>query len=316
MSDVRVITCYFNPCRYATKRANFDAFMAGMAAVGAKVLVVELAFGDEAHELPPGDGVLHLRGNDILWQKERLLNLAAASLPEHCRKIAWLDNDLLFDDRRWLERTSAALDDFVVVQPFTSCVRLARGERDYAGVAELHESYAHVFARSPSTARSGTFDRHGHTGYAWAARRELFETCGLYDVALAGNGDHLMAHGFAGGLVHSPCLGRALGSPRYVEHFFPWAIKARDLVGGKIGYVPGSLLHLWHGDLADRRYDEVKRNFAEFGFDPDAHLRSDEHGLLAWSDAAPQAMRDWARDMFWQRREDGASQDAPATVSA
>ena len=45
-SDFWVITSYFNPARYKTKRLNFDAFMAGMKAVGANVLVVEMAFGD------------------------------------------------------------------------------------------------------------------------------------------------------------------------------------------------------------------------------------------------------------------------------
>ena len=78
-SDLWVITCYFNPCRYKTKRANFDAFMAGMEDNRANVLVVELAFGDEEFELPKSKNVLRLRGSGVMWQKERLLNIAAAT---------------------------------------------------------------------------------------------------------------------------------------------------------------------------------------------------------------------------------------------
>src|SRR5262245_39618201 len=88
-SDLWVVTSYFNPCRYKTKRENFDAFMDGMRETGANVLTAELAFADEEFELEPGPDVLHLRGSGIMWQKERLLNLAIAHLPDSCRKVAW-----------------------------------------------------------------------------------------------------------------------------------------------------------------------------------------------------------------------------------
>lgn len=311
-SDVWVITSYFNPCRYQTKRENFDKFMAGMKAVGANVLVVELAFGDEEYELPAGDGVLHLRGNGVMWQKERLLNVAAATLPKECRKIAWLDNDLLFDDPRWLERTSEALDKYMVIQPFSSCVRLPRGEETYHGDGETYEAFAHCFIRAPGIARGGEFAHHGHTGFAWAARRELFEVCGLYDPCLTGSGDHLMSHAFAGAMVRTPCLRRILGSQKlYTEHFWRWAVKARDVVDGKLGFIPGTLLHLWHGDLVNRRYAEMNEEFMTFAFDPEKHLRLDDAGLFEWSNEAPKRLVDWSNEFFVLRREDGDPADEP-----
>ncbi len=316
-SDLWVVTCYFNPCRYRTKRENFDEFMAGMKEVGANVLVVEAAFGDEPYELEAGEGVLQLRGNGVMWQKECLLNIAVASLPKECRKVAWLDNDLLFDDPRWLERTSKALDQHVVVQPFATCVRLPRGDHTYRGNGEAYESFAHAFVRAPAMARGGEFSYHGHTGFAWAARRELFEVCGLYEPCLTGSGDHLMAHGFAGGLAYTPCIGRVISTQKaFLANYLRWAIKARDTVNGKIGFVPGALLHLWHGDLVDRRYDSLNKEFMTFDFDPAKHLRHDASGLLEWSDEAPQRMRDWSSEMFWLRREDGDPADEPVAVNA
>ena len=80
--------------------------MEGMKKAGANLLVVELAFGDEEFELEPGENILQLRGGGVMWQKERLLNIAIEQLPADCTKVAWLDNDLIFDDPRWLERTS------------------------------------------------------------------------------------------------------------------------------------------------------------------------------------------------------------------
>ena len=202
-SDLWVITSYFNPCRYRTKRANFNSFMAGLDAVGANVLTVELAFGDDEFELPESDRVLRLRGAGLMWQKERLLNIAAATLPRSCRKIAWLDCDVIFGRKDWLQLTSDALEHHMVVQPFETVARLPPGHRLYAGQGEKYRSFAHMFETKPRIAQTTMSKDHGHTGFAWAARRELFEQCGLYDACLTGSGDHLMAHAFAGGICHS-----------------------------------------------------------------------------------------------------------------
>ena len=303
-SDFCVITCYFNPARFKTKRQNFDAFMEGMAKAGADVLVVESAFGDDPFELDPGENVLQLRGTGVMWQKERLLNIAAARLPKSVRKIGWFDADIIFKEPDWLERTAKALDDYVVVQPFSHAVRLHRDNRD-DGSGILDESFASMFVRDPRPARVGRYQFHGHTGYAWAARRELFEACGLYDACLTGSGDHIMAHAFTAAMKNSPCIVHTFhGSPEYAAHFLRWGIRARDVVRSKVGVVPGRVLHLWHGDLADRRYGDREREFRRLNFNPEADLRLDKSGLWEWSDQAPDHLRAWA-DHSFQRNEDG-----------
>jgi hypothetical protein len=78
---------------------------------------------------------------------------------------------------------------------------------------------------------------------------------------------------------------------------------------GKLGVVPGNLLHLWHGDLVDRRYAEMNQQFATFDFNPNRDLRHDENGLWEWNEASPELQK-WATDFFWIRREDG-DPDAP-----
>jgi hypothetical protein len=314
-SDFCVITSYFNPARYKTKRRNFDAFMENMAKVNADVRVIELAFGDDDFELKPSEQVLQFRGNDVMWQKERLLNVAAASLPDSCTKVGWFEADLIFKEPDWLERTSEALDRYMVVQPFSHAVRMNRGNQD-DGTGLLYESFASCFVRDPSLSRTRKFNNHGHTGFAWAARREFVAECGFYDACLTASGDHLMAHAFAASIAKSPCMPHMIGpSQPYAQHFVRWAIKARDFVGGKLGVVPGRILHLWHGDYGDRRYAEMNRIFMTFGFDPDAHIRVGSDGLWEWS-GAPERMRQWARDMFEVRNEDGERPSVPNPVAA
>ena len=69
------------------------------------------AFGDAPFDLPAGPDVIQVRGPDVLWQKERLLNIAVSRLPARARKVAWLDGDLLFADPDWAGETARLLDD-------------------------------------------------------------------------------------------------------------------------------------------------------------------------------------------------------------
>jgi len=91
-----------------------------------------------------------------------------------------------------------------------------------------------------------------------------------------------------------------------------WGVAARDLVLTRLGVVPGRILHLWHGDLVDRRYSSIEREFRQLGFDPAAHLQKDENGLWEWSEQAPPRLKTWADRLFHGRNEDGDKWVAPS----
>lgn len=309
MDDFWTITAYFNPCRYVTRKVNFERFAACLKATSASLLVVELVLDHGEFELGNEYNVLRLRGGAVMWQKERLLNIAAAHLPVSCKKVAWLDGDVLLDDD-WPQKAAAALDCYHVVQPFRSCVRLPPGHIDWpadgAQPAIAIESFAAACARAPCLARDVESPLHGHTGFAWAARRELFEHVGLYDACLTGSGDHLMAHVFAGAL-DSVCIPAMIGvGHRYAAHFARWAAEADRMVGGSLGFVEGRARHLWHGDRADRRYRQRNQEFKTFDFDPDRDLRRGANGVWEWADASVQ-IRAWASAVFVSRNEDGTA---------
>ena len=306
--DLWVITSYFNPCSYDTKRDNFRAFQEGLRESKANLLVVEMALPGHDFEIDGAERVVRVRGECVMWQKERLLNLALEELPVSCAKVAWLDCDLVFENREWPRETARALETHSVVQPFEHCVRLPRGHRRFRGRSQenhpITESFAAAFARDPDLAVRGRYEQHGHTGFAWAARREVLDAVGLYDACLSGSGDHLMAHAFSGSFS-SACIGRMIGTGNaYAEHFQRWAERMDDVVKGGLGHVPGRVLHLWHGSITDRRYYERNKELQALEFDPERHIRLGRGGLWEWDDAPP-AMRAWARRYFTARAEDG-----------
>jgi len=110
------ITSYFNPLHYQRRLLNYRIFRERLQM---PLVAVELAYGPN-FELQPQDAeiLVQLRGTAVMWQKERLLNVALQALPSTCRLVAWLDCDLFFASPDWAERARALLDRFQVVQLF------------------------------------------------------------------------------------------------------------------------------------------------------------------------------------------------------
>lgn len=304
--DLWLVTCYFNPAGYRTKRINHELFCERIVDAGIPLVTVECSLGDRPFELPEGPGVLRVRGRDVMWQKERLLNIAIEQLPAQCQKIAWLDADILFENPAWAAETSAMLEKTPVVQPFERAVRLPRGTTEHDGTGMAYQGFAAVCARQPHLLMGGDFASHGHTGFAWAARREVFAGLGLYDACIAGSGDHMMAHAFCGDWT-SACVDRIIGpANRHRVCFTQWCRAVYPRVRARVGHVPGTALHLWHGEVEDRRYVDRNRELAGFGFDPATDIRIGRDGCWEWASKKPKLHR-WAAEYFGHRREDGSS---------
>src|SRR5204863_6778750 len=99
-------------------------------------VAVELGYGPE-FELENDDAeiLVQLRGTDVLWQKERLLNLALDALPSGCRNVLWVDCDVVFGRDDLVEHTFRLLDRFVLVQPFSHLLRMPRDWQPRAATA-------------------------------------------------------------------------------------------------------------------------------------------------------------------------------------
>jgi hypothetical protein len=180
---------------------------------------------------------------------------------------------------------------------------------------EISESFAACHVRDPLLSRDQVYRNHGSTGFAWAARRDFLEACGFYDACLTGSGDHLMAHAFAGSL-QSPCIASTIGDDgAYARHFADWARKAHALCQGRLGCLPGRILHLWHGTWGNRRYFARNQELKAFDFDPGRDLQVDSNGLWKWADGSANlsVLRSWSETYFRVRDED-AAQVEPETV--
>ena len=99
--DLWVVSTYFDSEGYSSKLRALRGYIATMECSGIPLLLVEGAFGKRPFLLPESDQVLHVRCPSILWQKERLLNVAIDHLPPSSKKVAWLDADVFFENPEW-----------------------------------------------------------------------------------------------------------------------------------------------------------------------------------------------------------------------
>lgn len=304
MQELTVITTYFNPCHYRTRRDNYDLFLAGLRQAGVTCITIECAFGDAPFELPDSLNVIRIRARTLLWQKERLLNLAASWLPRACRYVAWLDCDILFDNGNWISDLLRVLRRNKVAQVFESCLRLRQGNQ-IGTTPDCAESFAAVMQRQPQLLDAGRYDVHGHTGYGWAMHRDIFDTVGLYENAISGSADHFMAHAIFGD--YNFCIRNALKhDPRQIEHLQDWGRRFHEQVQGSLGVVPGQIRHLWHGDTNDRRYFLRMHEITDLGYDPWTDLHVAPGAPLEWAaDMNKPGLKQYFADYFASRREDG-----------
>ena len=266
LSRLWAVTSFFNPAKFRRKLPNYRMFRNRLAV---PLVTVELSHGD-TFELGPGDAdiLVQLRGGDVMWQKERLLNIAISHLPNECDYVAWLDCDVVFSRSDWAYAAILELDRASMCQLYRSVYHMARdaaisretalfcsdslGYAIASGLLSPADSFSYGVAENGGTNSSSTSLKFKR-GHAWCAHRDLLATHGLYDRNVVGGGDSLLAH--AAARLEEDVIARHGMTPYHADDYRQWVARFSQQMRG-IGYIEGDLFHLWHGDLERRRYRE------------------------------------------------------------
>lgn len=133
-SNMAVIAVHFNFAGWQSLRDNYKRFAHEMRFWGVPFFVAELAIDGHAFEIP--DAYLQFRGGpqNVLWQKEAMINRLVASLPPEYDSVAWLDADILFLNPNWYAHALSILAEYPVAQLYRSWQFTNRyGEIDIMG---------------------------------------------------------------------------------------------------------------------------------------------------------------------------------------
>jgi hypothetical protein len=278
------ITTYFNPAGYSNKIVHLRSFAAKVRKQGLQLLIVEAAFGDQEFILEEelADRILRIRAPDILWLKERLINLGVQSLPPDCDRVAWIDGDIFFGNSDWVSATAEKLQRYAVVQPYSSAYWLNRSVAPDDELLTPENSYltrqGTAFSERWNEGREAI---GGHMGFAWAARRDVFNQCGLYDYCIVGGGDYVAASAMYGlsafGYLKLVC------TPLQRLHVTGWMQRFHAIVRGSVSHVDGSIFHLWHGDRDNRQYVARFKPLIDSEFDPEVDIAPSASGCWQWA---------------------------------
>jgi hypothetical protein len=299
--DAIIIACYFNPQRNSYRKKAFDKWYDSIKHLNHFIL--EAVPNGSTSELPDIFGKIeHIQVDQMLWHKETLLNKIIDKVASEgkFKYIFWLDTDIIFDNKSWLIDACKELESYNVVQPFEYCVHLKRDEipekckffqkgfelgnyiLEWATKDKVWRSFGANVRDNPKNAMSDDYDIHGHVGFAWGAKTEYLKNIGgLYDKALIGGADHIMAHAFVGQIPCS-CIAKSFGENSEITEWSRTAYYVNNVpyMSG-ISYVKGNLFHLWHGDIEKREYYKRIKEFTPLS---ENRVKRDESGFHVTND--------------------------------
>lgn len=295
------ITTFFNPVKYKRRLQNFYKFR---SALSVPLIVIELSF-DGSFEISMNDAdiVIHLNGGAILWQKECLLNIALQSVPQGVEQIAWLDCDIIFENQNWESLAIEKLKKYPIIQLFSELVGLEKNESELFWKNKSNSVSRFGVVSSIHADKVRITDLNGYPpGGAWAARRDLLVKHGFYDAMIIGGGDRAMVcamYGRFNDAIKVLCLNQ-----NRKIHYLQWAIPYYRTVNGMVGYIPGRIFHMWHGDIVHRVYKERHKALELLGLDIEKQLYKNQSGVWNWVDCND-PVKNLLAKYFSNRLEDG-----------
>jgi hypothetical protein len=297
-SHLHVIAVISNPCQFARRYILAREFMKRMEREKhIKLYFVELAYGDQEFHVTDKRNKRHLqlRGTTPLWHKENMSNIGIRKLlPPGWKAVAWVDADIEFENSTWALDTLKVLNGYKdIVQPFSHCVDMDK----YGAAMGIYPSFG--FQYSKKRPYGGTQINMWHPGYAWACTRKAYESMGgLYEVSILGAGDHNMSFSFLGKGTSSV---NEAATDGYKESIVAFEEGAKHL---RLGYVPGVILHHFHGLKKNRKYMERWHILIDNAYDPYLHITKNKDGLLVPTAVCPPKILEDIMKYFKERNED------------
>ena len=309
LSKFHVISVVSNPIRYDSRYGLYKIFEEDITRKGAQLWTLEMQTGGRLHKVTDQNKAEHIQlwtsalpGE--IWHKESMLNSAINHLTRQApdwRYVAWVDADVKFEQSA-LEETVQALQHWDVVQMWSHAIDLSPYDETVGN--KVHQSYMYCYWKGIEPKSANGYSQGGHPGFAWAARREsLNKLGGLIDFGILGSGDRHMATALVGRVdesVHGDC------HPTYRNWLRIWQDRAERNLKRNVGYVSGTIRHMWHGKKSERGYSSRWKILVKHQFNPETDIKREVGGLwqLVVESERQRDLRDDIRKYFRARNED------------
>ena len=295
--NLHVIVVTSNPCSFKKRYNLTNEFIERLQKEKNVIIyIVELIFNNQEFKFTNANNPNHLqlKNDNILWQKENMINLGVKYLlPMDWKAFAWIDADIEFDNPYWAMNTLKILHHSRdIVQLFTNCVDMDENKE----LMLLHTSFGYKYTHNEL---KGYEQHYWHPGYAWACNRLAYEKMGgLYDRSILGSGDNIIAHSLINMAIGT--LKKGMNS----EYIMDVSEYQRKIYGLRLGYVPGIIRHYYHGSKINRRYRDREDILIKNQFNPNLHIKYNNFGLLVPTEHMSNELLEDIYQYFLQRNED------------
>ena len=290
-----VIAVVSNPARFDKRYQLFNEFCERMRNEK-RVELVTIELQQSARPFVT-DSKIKLRTDHELWYKENLINVAVQRLPRDWEYMAWIDSDLEFQNKNWARETLEQLQTYKVVQLFSHCLDLGTKQE----ALQVHTGIFYAYCNGEIYTTPTKYGNYFHVGYAYAIRRDAYDSIGgLLDFAILGSADTHMALALIGNVDVS--LNKNL-HPNYKKLCKIFQERCEKNIKRNVGYVHGVLLHHFHGNKVDRKYQSRWDILVKNQFDPLVDIYKDSTGLWVLNDSKIKLRDDIIR-YFRERNED------------
>lgn len=318
ISQFYVVAVVSNPIRYQRRWHLFREFLDHMKDAGAKVLIVEQAFGrrepqintdwkhmdddtttfvdvnqngiDDRFEICPPKlehkhNPFHLtvRTNAELWHKENLINIGIQHLTKIRPKwkyVAWIDADIIFQRRDIILETAQQLQHYDIVQMFSHVVDMGPMYQPINSYNGFMYSWFQNDFQPPIGPGNGGYYSY-EKGFWHPGYAWAATRSAMERISLF---DKAILG--AGDHHMALCLiGKGAKSlpgnisKGYRNAVMAWQDIAQHEIKKNIGYVPGLITHNWHGNKKNRKYVERWKIITDCNFDPTKDLIRDNQGM-------------------------------------
>jgi GTP:adenosylcobinamide-phosphate guanylyltransferase len=249
-STFTICSFYFNYNNDWRQKRNFIKFLEQWKDYYQNMIVGIVDYGDIDFEIPCKKVIIEGDVNKRIWSKEILINKIVSEIDTDY--ILWIDGDIIYEDLSWLNNLDNVIGDNEFIQLFETINYLGENGE----VLESHKSLA--------SGNSDNVDNLLGKGYkpggSWMTRTKILKSKPLFEKMLVGGGDTILAYGLYG-KENGWTLGKVKeGSEEVYELAKKWI---SDFGKKKVGYLPVTINHLYHGDLKDRNYNERYKNISD-----------------------------------------------------
>ena len=305
--NVAVVCCYFNFTKSPFRYKNYSIFQKNIRKYNIKLLTVEFD-PNSAFEIKKEDAdcVIHLSNGDLMWQKERLLNIGIDALPTNTDIVVIADTDIVFGVEDFVEKLVHSLSEYKVVQCFSKTLAFnPLLELDNINFFKLNHELTYNYCDTGVSVVSN-YTQNGNLqsplnafGLAWAFRYKLLKEVKMFDKNIIGSGDKMLF-----GALYNIWFGNELAGLNGVP-YADYVKKIRDFIDlNEVGFIKNTTVYsLYHGELVNRQYSNRHNILKMHGFDAVRDLIDIPNQPFKFTNTVSDSLKQNIENYFYNRKD-------------